>query len=75
MGHLDQAIASGELATVTKTVEQVTGRRPQSFADSLAADPHLWSHLARTDRSWPARVALSGAGWTTRSPDSPHRSR
>jgi NAD(P)H dehydrogenase (quinone) len=46
-----QAIATGELATVTKTVEQVTGRRPQSFADSLAADPHLWSHLARTDRS------------------------
>ncbi len=41
-----QAIGSGELATVTDTVEQVTGRSAQSFADFLRAHPDAWSHLA-----------------------------
>lgn len=46
-----QAIATGELATVTSTVEQITGQRPQTFADYLRAHPHAWSHLADTDPS------------------------
>lgn len=46
-----QAIGAGELATVTTTVEQITGQRPQSFADFLRAHPHAWSHLALPDRS------------------------
>ena len=46
-----QAIATGELATVTNTVEQVTGHRPQSFAEFLQAHPDAWSRLARTDPS------------------------
>ncbi len=41
-----QAIASGELATVTDTVERVTGRPPRSFRDVLRDDPTSWAHLA-----------------------------
>jgi uncharacterized protein YbjT (DUF2867 family) len=44
-----QAIATGELATVTSVVEQITGRRPQAFADFLRAHPDAWSHLSHTD--------------------------
>jgi uncharacterized protein YbjT (DUF2867 family) len=46
-----QAIATGELATVTSTVEQIAGKRPQTFADYLRTHPHAWSHLADTDPS------------------------
>lgn len=46
-----QAIAAGELATVSDTVELVTGRAPQSFADSLRAHPLWWSHLPHDEPS------------------------
>ncbi len=46
-----QAIGSGELATVTTTVEEITGQRPQSFADLLRTHPHVWSHLTAGDPS------------------------
>ncbi len=40
-----QAIGTGELATATSTVEEITGQQPQSFADFLRTHPHAWSHL------------------------------
>jgi hypothetical protein len=40
-----QAIARGEVARVSDTVERVTGRKPQSFAEFLAATPASWAHL------------------------------
>ncbi|HEY5783299.1 MAG TPA: SDR family oxidoreductase [Microlunatus sp.] len=46
-----QAIAAGEVATVSDTVEQLTGRAAQSFADSLRAHPLWWSHLAPDESS------------------------
>ena len=46
-----QAIGAGELATITRTVEEITGQRPQSFADLLRTQPHLWSHLTVDDPS------------------------
>ncbi|HEY5978549.1 MAG TPA: NAD(P)H-binding protein [Microlunatus sp.] len=46
-----QAIGAGELATVTSTVEQITGQRPQGFAEFLRAHPPVWSHLALPDPS------------------------
>ncbi|GAA3699301.1 SDR family oxidoreductase [Microlunatus aurantiacus] len=44
-----QAIANGEVATVSDTVEQVTGRSPQSLRDVLRTDPGCWAHLAPRD--------------------------
>ncbi|HVK34975.1 MAG TPA: SDR family oxidoreductase [Microlunatus sp.] len=46
-----QAIATGELSTVTSTVEMISGQQPQSFADFLRTHPDAWSHLADTDPS------------------------
>jgi NAD(P)H dehydrogenase (quinone) len=45
------AIAAGEVADVSDTVEQVTGRPPQSFADFLRTNPGSWAHLASTARA------------------------
>jgi uncharacterized protein YbjT (DUF2867 family) len=39
------AIATGELATVSDTVQRVAGRPPQSFAEYLAAEPDSYRHL------------------------------
>jgi uncharacterized protein YbjT (DUF2867 family) len=41
----DQAIAKGELATVSGAVENLTGRRPQSIGDFLTAHPESYQHL------------------------------
>jgi NAD(P)H dehydrogenase (quinone) len=41
-----QAIANGEVAQVSDTVEQVAGRAPQGFAEFLAGNPATWAHLA-----------------------------
>ena len=41
-----QAIARGEVSRISDTVERVTGRAPQSFADFLTANPTAWAHLA-----------------------------
>lgn len=41
-----QAIANGEVATVSDTVRRVTGRSPQTFADFLTAEPTSWAHLS-----------------------------
>ncbi len=46
-----QAIATGELAAVSGTVQLITGRAPQSFADFLRAEPGSWAHLAPRDLS------------------------
>lgn len=46
-----QAIANGEVAQVSDTVERVTGRAPQSFRDYLAANPSSWAHLVASPRS------------------------
>ena len=46
-----QAIATGELSAVSSTVEQITGRQPQTFTDYLRTHPHTWSHLVDADRS------------------------
>jgi NAD(P)H dehydrogenase (quinone) len=40
-----QAIAAGELATVTDVVERLTGRPPRSVAEHLRAHPEDWAHL------------------------------
>lgn len=40
-----QAIAAGEVSTVSDTVQRVTGRAPQSLADFLRANPASWQHL------------------------------
>lgn len=40
-----QAIAKGELATVSGAVENLTGRRPQSIEDFLTAHPETYQHL------------------------------
>lgn len=40
-----QAIARGELATVSDTVQRVTGRSPASLGDVLRAEPAAWAHL------------------------------
>lgn len=40
-----QAIADGEVAQVSDTVERVTGRVPQSLSQFLAANPSTWRHL------------------------------
>ena len=40
-----QAIGAGELATVTRTVEEITGQQPQGFVDFLRTHPVAWSHL------------------------------
>lgn len=40
-----QAIAKGELATVSGAVEDLTGRRPQSIEDFLTAHPESYQHL------------------------------
>lgn len=40
-----QAIASGELAAVSDTVQKVTGRPPAALRDVLRADPAAWAHL------------------------------
>lgn len=40
-----QAIAAGELAPVSDTVEQVAGRPPASLHEVLRADPAAWAHL------------------------------
>ncbi|NIH79906.1 SDR family oxidoreductase [Amycolatopsis viridis] len=39
------AVATGEVAVTSHTVEHVTGRRPWTFAEFLAAEPHAWAHL------------------------------
>ncbi|GAB3574981.1 SDR family oxidoreductase [Amycolatopsis endophytica] len=39
------AIATGEVAVTSHTVEHVTGRRPWTFAEFLAAEPDAWAHL------------------------------
>lgn len=39
------AIATGEVAVTSHTVEHVTGRRPWTFAEFLAAEPAAWAHL------------------------------
>ena len=41
-----QAIATGEVAAVSETVEQVTGRTPRDFAEFLDSEPSSWAHLA-----------------------------
>ena len=40
-----QAIGAGELATVTRTVEEITGQQPQGFVDFVRTHPVAWSHL------------------------------
>jgi uncharacterized protein YbjT (DUF2867 family) len=40
-----QAIAGGELATVSNAVEILTGRRPESIEDFLTAHPESYQHL------------------------------
>ncbi|HSM44578.1 MAG TPA: SDR family oxidoreductase [Acidimicrobiia bacterium] len=40
------AIANGELATVSDTVERLTGHPPMDLESFLSAHPELWSHLA-----------------------------
>ncbi|MET1007170.1 MAG: SDR family oxidoreductase [Propionibacteriaceae bacterium] len=40
-----QAIGTGELETVSSTVEEITGQQPQAFADFLRSHPAAWSHL------------------------------
>ena len=49
------AVAKGELATVSDTVERLTGHPPADLETFLAANPELWSHLTATDQG-------SGAG-------------
>lgn len=39
------AIATGEMAVTSHTIEHVTGRRPWTFAEFLAAQPQAWAHL------------------------------
>ncbi|AIJ24287.1 SDR family oxidoreductase [Amycolatopsis methanolica] len=39
------AIATGEVSVTSHTVEHVTGRRPWTFAEFLAAEPEAWAHL------------------------------
>lgn len=39
------AIATGELAVTSHTIEAVTGRRPWTFAQYLDAEPQTWRHL------------------------------
>jgi uncharacterized protein YbjT (DUF2867 family) len=46
-----QAIANGEVARVSDTVERLTGRPPQTFRDYLAANPSSWAHLVAPPRS------------------------
>jgi uncharacterized protein YbjT (DUF2867 family) len=46
-----QAIANGELATVSGDVERITGRRPIGLADFLRAHPTSYSHLAQATSS------------------------
>jgi NAD(P)H dehydrogenase (quinone) len=43
-----QAIAAGEVAAVSDTVEQVTGRAPQGLADFLSSEPSSWAHLVKS---------------------------
>jgi NAD(P)H dehydrogenase (quinone) len=40
------AVANGELATVSDTVERLTGHPPTDLETFLSANPGLWSHLA-----------------------------
>ncbi|MDQ1634760.1 MAG: hypothetical protein QOJ32_1569 [Frankiaceae bacterium] len=42
-----QAIATGELSTVTDTVEQLTGRPALSFREFLQREPGSYQHLVR----------------------------
>lgn len=46
-----QAIAAGELANVSNTVELITGHTPQSFAASLRTHPLWWSQLPHDEPS------------------------
>lgn len=39
------AIATGESGVTSHTIEAVTGRRPWTFAEFLAAEPASWRHL------------------------------
>jgi NAD(P)H dehydrogenase (quinone) len=39
------AIATGEVAVVSHTIEHVTGTPPMSFAEFLRAEPEAWAHL------------------------------
>jgi NAD(P)H dehydrogenase (quinone) len=39
------AIATGEVAVTSHTVEAVTGRRPMTFQQFLHATPQAWAHL------------------------------
>ena len=42
------AIASGEEAVTSHTIEAITGVRPMTFAQFLRAEPQAWAHLAVT---------------------------
>lgn len=42
-----EAIATGETAVTSHSVEAVTGRRPWALAEFLAAEPDAWAHLRR----------------------------
>jgi NAD(P)H dehydrogenase (quinone) len=44
------AVANGELATVSDTVERLTGHPPADLETFLAANPELWSHLNAGDQ-------------------------
>ncbi|WP_116103638.1 SDR family oxidoreductase [Amycolatopsis thermalba] len=44
------AIATGEVAVTSHTVEHVTGRRPWTFAEFLAAERRAWAHLHASGR-------------------------
>jgi NAD(P)H dehydrogenase (quinone) len=39
------AVARGELDVVTPAVQELTGRRPRSLPEHLAAHPESWAHL------------------------------
>ena len=41
------AIANGDVAEVSDTVEEVTGHPPKTLREVLAEQPDTWAHLAR----------------------------
>ena len=60
-----QAIATGEVAAVSDTVEQVTGRAPQGFADFLALRAVVLGASRRVRRDRQRSWAVTAACWPT----------